>query len=207
MSNPATFWNRIARKYAAQPITDTASYEHKLALTRQYFTAASRVLEYGCGTGATAISHAPYVAEILATDVSDAMIDIARERGEAAGVSNVRFAVLDIEREPVPDGPYDVVLALNVLHLVVDRRGVIAKTASALKDDGVFITSTACLGDAMGFLRWIKPVAHWLGLWPYFAIFTQAQLETDMREAGLTIEQVWRPSKTAAVFMVARKAQ
>ena len=77
MSQDKAFWDRIARKYAQDPIADQTSYEHKLEKTRAHFTPGSRVLEYGCGTGSTAILHAPHVREIVATDLSDEMIAIA----------------------------------------------------------------------------------------------------------------------------------
>ena len=52
------FWNRIAGKYARQPISDEETYEKKLAITRKYLTPESEVFEFGCGTGSTAILHA-----------------------------------------------------------------------------------------------------------------------------------------------------
>jgi len=39
-------------------------------ITQQYFQATWRVLEFGCGTGSTAIVHASHVDHILATDLS-----------------------------------------------------------------------------------------------------------------------------------------
>ncbi|MEM9841084.1 MAG: SAM-dependent methyltransferase, partial [Pseudomonadota bacterium] len=66
MPDKAKFWDRIAEKYARQPISNQKAYEIKLDLTREYFTPQSNVLEFGCGTGSTAILHAPYVAHIHA---------------------------------------------------------------------------------------------------------------------------------------------
>jgi methylase of polypeptide subunit release factors len=55
------------------------------------------VLEFGCGTGSTAIAHAPYVKRILATDVSAKMIEIARANAERAGIENVTFGQAAVE--------------------------------------------------------------------------------------------------------------
>ena len=41
------------------------------------------VLEFGCGTGGTAIIHAPYVKHIRAIDISGNMIAIAKGKAEA----------------------------------------------------------------------------------------------------------------------------
>merc|ERR1739841_442034 len=107
MSQDKAFWDRIARKYAQDPIADQTSYEHKLEKTRAHFTPGSRVLEYGCGTGSTAILHAPHVREIVATDLSDEMIAIARERAAEAGVNNIRFEATDVADLHEPDESFD----------------------------------------------------------------------------------------------------
>lgn len=61
MADLNKFWDRMANKYARQPIADEAAYQHKLDVTRQHFTPQSKVLEFGCGTGSTALLHAPHV--------------------------------------------------------------------------------------------------------------------------------------------------
>ena len=71
------FWNRVARKYAALPIADVAGYERSLERTRSYLRPTDKVLEFGCGTGGTALKLAPSVASIVATDISGEMIAIA----------------------------------------------------------------------------------------------------------------------------------
>ncbi len=87
----ARFWDRIADRYARKPIADQAAYEKKLDITRKYLHEDAGILEIGCGTGGTAIAHAPHVAHVLATDVSAKMLDFGRERAEASGIDNVTF--------------------------------------------------------------------------------------------------------------------
>ena len=65
-------------------MADQAAYERKLAITRECLNPDAQVLELGCGTGSTAIAHAPYVRHIRATDVSSRMIEIARSKAEVA---------------------------------------------------------------------------------------------------------------------------
>ena len=78
------FWDRIAAKYARQPIADQAAYEHKLEVTQKYLTSDTKLFEFGCGTGSTAIIHATKVAHIVAIDVSENMLAIAREKAMKA---------------------------------------------------------------------------------------------------------------------------
>lgn len=207
MSQDKAFWDRIARKYAQDPIADQASYEHKLEKTREHFTPDSRVLEYGCGTGSTAILHAPYVGELIATDLSDAMIEIARERAAEAGVNNVHFAACDVADLDEPDASFDAVLALNVLHLVPDRQAAMRLSHDLLKPEGVFVTSTACLGDGMAFLGLIKPIMRLFRAWPDFQIFKERRLVDELERTGFDIEYRYRPAKSPVVFLIARKRQ
>ena len=86
------FWDRIAKRYARQPISDQAMYEKKLALTQRYMTEQSNVLEFGCGTGATALIHAPKVKHLLAIDFSKKMIEIAVQKASESQPPNLEFS-------------------------------------------------------------------------------------------------------------------
>ena len=77
--NDARFWDRIATKYAADTIADMAGYERTLARTRDFLDGGQTAFEFGCGTGTTALGLAPFVARMVATDISGNMIAIARQ--------------------------------------------------------------------------------------------------------------------------------
>lgn len=206
MDPSSRFWDRIAARYARQPVADEASYQTKLQVTRSYFRPDMEVLEFGCGTGSTAISHAPHVRHIHAIDISSKMLDIARAKADAAGVTNVTFQRAAIDDFSVPDGTYDVVLGLSILHLVENKEAVIAKVYGMLKPGGVFVTSTACLGDSMKYLKLIAPIGRALGLMPLVRAFTAKELEQSLTDAGFAIDHHWQPGKGKAVFIVAKKA-
>ncbi len=203
----ARFWDRIAEKYARKPVADQAAYETKLEKTRGHLGPDMTVLEFGCGTGSTAIHHAPHVAHIDAIDISDAMLAIARDKAESAGITNVDFRQADMDSFDAPDGSYDAVLGLSILHLLDDRRGAIAKVNRLLKPDGVFISSTACIGDTMGYMRPILALGRRFGVFPYVDVFKQAQLISELKEGGFTILEQWQPGKGKGVFIIARKTQ
>ncbi|MGK7889240.1 MAG: class I SAM-dependent methyltransferase [Leptolyngbyaceae cyanobacterium] len=203
---PSTkFWDKIAEKYAQQPIADEASYQKKLEVTRTYFRPDMEVLEFGCGTGSTAILHAPYVKHIRATDISANMIAIAQGKAIAQNISNITFEQADIADLNLPDQSLDAVLGLSILHLLEDKEGAIAKVYQLLKPDGIFVTSTACLGDNMGWFKLIAPIGRILGLFPLVQVFTTQELETSLTQAGFDLDHQWQPGKGKAVFIVAQK--
>jgi SAM-dependent methyltransferase len=96
---------------------------------------------------------------------------------------------------------------LNVLHLIADRRAVIAEAARILKPGGVFVSSTVCLaGSKLRFIRYVAPLARLLGLMPDLFIFSEADLADEIIASGFTIERQWHHGKDGiAVFIIARR--
>ena len=205
MSDEAGFWDKRAAKYAQRPVADQETYDKKLEITRTYFRSDSEVLEIGCGTGSTALAHAPYVKRILATDISPAMINIARDKAEAAQIDNVSFETQAVAGHDIQESCYDVIMAHNLLHLLEDPQAAITAAYRGLKPGGVFITSTACIGDMSWYFRIIAPVGHFIGLIPLVKVFTQAQLMQSFIDAGFVIDHEWLPGKNAAAFIIAKK--
>lgn len=205
MAGPSSFWDRMADKYAAQPIADQAAYQTKLEVTRTYLRPEMDLLEFGCGTGGTALLHAPFVRHITAIDFSPRMIEIARTRAADTNIDNVDFREADIVTFPAPDGAYDAILGMSILHLLENHQKVIARVWRLLKPGGVFISSTACVGDTMGFIKYIAPLGTALGLLPHLNVMTTSQLRADLITAGFEIAHQWEPGRGKAVFIVARK--
>ena len=205
MDREARFWNKLADRYSRRPISDEATYEKKLEITRQYFESNMEVLEIGCGTGTTAIAHAPYVKHILATDLAPRMIEIARDKAQDAGIDNVTFEVSSVDALDVPDGSIDAVMAHNLLHLLDDREPAIADIHRMLKPGGVFVSSTACIGDLSPLLRLIVPIGRLLRLFPLVRSFSADDLKRSLDNAGFDIDHEWQPKKNAALFIVCRK--
>ncbi len=206
MPQPSRFWDRIAERYARRPVADEAAYQRKLEVTRGYLRPEMEVLEFGCGTGSTALVHAPRVKRILAIDISAKMIEIARGKAAAAGIENVAFERATIEGFSAPEGRFDAVLGLSILHLLDDRAAVIAKVHRMLKPGGVFVSNTACLGNTMKWFKLVGPLGAALGLIPKVAVFTVKELEDSLTAAGFEIDHRWQPVKGKAVFIVAKKA-
>ncbi len=199
------FWDRLAERYSKRPIADEAAYQKKLQITREHFRPDSEVLEIGCGTGSTAILHAPHVKHIRAIDISSKMIEIAQGKANAQNIENVTFERSTIDELSVPDRSVDAVLGMSILHLLENKEEVIARVYKMLKPGGVFVTSTACIGDDMKFFKVIAPVGKFLRLMPVVKVFTQQDLADSITDAGFEIDYQWKPSKGAAVFIVAKK--
>ncbi|NOX72701.1 MAG: class I SAM-dependent methyltransferase [Alphaproteobacteria bacterium] len=205
MKPSATFWNFIAKRYAKSPVADEAAYQRKLETTRGYLTPQMAVMEFGAGTGTTAIAHAPFVKHILAVDISPKMLTIARVKAEVAKVDNITFEQSSIDAFTRPDASFDAILGLSILHLLIDREAVIAKVFGMLKPGGVFVSSTSCMDDTGGVMRGVLKVGNAVGVLPLVRFFSVAALVGDLKTAGFAIDQQWQPENSQAVFIVAKK--
>ena len=207
MDQSAKFWDKIAERYSKRPIADEAAYQKKLQVTREYLRPDMEVLEFGCGTGSTAITHAPCVKHIHAIDISSKMIEIAQGKADAEKLENITFKRSTIDEFSVPDQSLDVVLGLSILHLLDNWEAVIARVHRMLKPGGIFVTSTACIGDSMKFFKIVAPIGKFFGLMPLVKVFTTRELEDSLSDAGFKIDYQWQPGKNKAVFIVAKKAE
>ncbi|MBX2800624.1 MAG: class I SAM-dependent methyltransferase [Myxococcales bacterium] len=198
-----TFWNAMATWYARKPIANPEAYEVKLAATRQHLTPTSRVLEIGCGTGSTALVHAAHVSSIHALDSSARMIEIATSKAAEQGVRNVAFEVGTAFE--APSGPFDVVLALNVLHLVEDLRQTLRRCHQLLGPGGVLIASTACITS--GLEPWLIPVPAALGLLPAVRFFSVDALIEAHEAEGFSVSSCSFPGSPTGAFTVAHRVE
>lgn len=206
MAQIERMWDWTARRYAKTPIADQETYERKLNETKALLTPDAEVFEFGCGTGSTALWHAPHVKRIEATDGSAKMIEICREKAEAAGISNVTFRH-ELATEYFGMDKFDAVFAFSILHLLRDRVGALATVERILKPGGRFFSSTMCIKDAGRFMRMVAPVIRIAPIMPYVASFTETQLKAEIEDAGLVIERSWKPKPGAATFIIAQKPQ
>lgn len=198
-------WNRYAKGYAKRVVSDPESYNRKLEQTARRLTPASRVLEVACGTGTTALWHAPNVAHIRATDFSSEMVAIARQKAGAAGVTNVDFMVEAIDDLPAPDGPFDAVLAMSILHLLPDPGAALRRLASQLGPGGYLFSSTVCLRDMGGIVPRLVPCLGWTGIVPRLNPMTADEVLAAHEAAGLGLVDHWRAGPGAALFIEAQR--
>jgi SAM-dependent methyltransferase len=205
----AIFWNRIAHQYAADPIADMAGYEATLRRVQDFLSVDQTVLEIGCGTGTTAIRLAPSTRRWLATDVSTAMVAIAREKLALQPVPSLRFDVADADAPVSQPGTYDAVLAFSLLHLVSDLDLALQQVVQALRPGGWFISKTPCIAEMNPLIPYLAlPLMRAIGKAPPVLRFNGDRLRSAIAAQGMEIVSVERHGtrgKDIRVFIVARK--
>ncbi len=106
-----------------------------------------RVLDAGCGAGHTALSFAPHVREVMALDLTAAMIEQVRRLAAERGLTNVAGCRGDVERLPFPAGAFDVVASRYSAHHWPDPRAALRQFARVLKPDGQFLLADVVAPD------------------------------------------------------------
>ena len=152
MNKSEEFWDKASKNY--DKTEERFEYIHKKARenTKKYLKESQIVLDYGCGTGTVSCEFASLVKEINGIDISSEMIRIAKEKSAASKVDNVNFEKADIFDNRYQKESFDVILAFNMLHTVPNPQSVVQRVNDLLKQEGLFISITPCLGQKMSFL-------------------------------------------------------
>ncbi len=142
------FWDKFANNYDSF-IKNTVdkTYTSVLGNIDSELNLKQHVLEIGTGTGIISFSICSKVSSIVATDISPEMIRIASQKQKDANIKNIDFQVQDSYNLPFPDKSFDIVIASNLLHLLYEPEKPIKEVKRVLKDNGIFIAPTFCVGE------------------------------------------------------------
>jgi len=204
-AHSAKFWDRVAPKYSKQAIADPESYEKKLKASQALMHKDMAIIEFGCGTGSTALIHARHVAHVTATDISDEMIRIATGKAEQQGISNIGFQTSSVESFTEAPIKYDMVFALNLLHLLPNQKAAIDTFSKILKPGGYLVTSTVCLSDKKWLFKPLITVMQWFGKAPYLSFISPEAVENEIISAGFASYEKWTHGRANSFFFIAKK--
>jgi SAM-dependent methyltransferase len=98
-------------------------------------TRGLRVLEIGCGLGTDGAQFAKAGADYTGVDLTNAAIELARERFELFGLTG-KLQVADAENLDFPDESFDVVYSHGVLHHTPDIDAAVQEIRRVLKPGG-----------------------------------------------------------------------
>jgi ubiquinone/menaquinone biosynthesis C-methylase UbiE len=97
------------------------------------------VLDVGCGPGRVAVPLAERLpqGEVVAVDMQEGMLRRAREKGESAHVSNIRFVQAGAGEGKLERNRFDRALLVAVLGEIPNQQAALQEIFDALKPEGI----------------------------------------------------------------------
>jgi len=95
-----------------------------------------QAMDFGCGSGRWSVIVAPRVERLVAVDASPAALAVARRNVTGA---NVTFELATPDALPFPDGQFDLIFSIGVLHHVPDTEGAIRSLSRKLSSGGTLL--------------------------------------------------------------------
>lgn len=111
----------------------------RVAMDAAGLSPGERVLDVGCGCGATSLEIARRVGpggSVLGIDVSNVMLDAARAAGEGDGTPGLEFANADAQTAPLAPGSFDVAFSRFGVMFFADPAAAFANLRRALRPGG-----------------------------------------------------------------------
>ncbi|MGH7321737.1 MAG: arsenite methyltransferase [Candidatus Rokuibacteriota bacterium] len=123
------------------------------------------VLDLGSGGGIDVLLSAKRVGptgKAYGLDMTDEMLELARENQRKTGITNVEFLKGEIEQIPLPDNSVDVIISNCVINLSADKNRVLAEAFRVLRPGGRFAVSDVVVrGEVPKVIR--RSIELWIG--------------------------------------------
>ena len=196
MNKTERFWDKQSIKFEKLVNKDEQSFIKIIENTRKYLKNSDKVLDFACGIGTSSINMINYVKEIQAIDISSGMIEVAKRRMNKLLIKNIDFIQTTL---------FDVITAFNILHLLEDPKIAIHRINELLKPGGIFISSTAFLGEKSLF-RFIFYLISKIGMVPHLKLLKIDELKKIVISENFKITETQKSNHpTPSGFMVAKK--
>ena len=117
----------------------------KRTITNLKLQAGAKVLDVGCGTGASALPAAQAVGKngfVVGVDLASRLLEQARTKAMAAGLDNVEFRQADMTALEYPDGNFDAVVSVFSIFFVPDMESLVRELWRMVRPGGKLAVTT-----------------------------------------------------------------
>ena len=126
---PLGFWERIGKR----------------TVDRLALATGAKILDVGCGTGASALPAAEAVGakgSVIGVDLSARLLERARAKAKARGIANIEFRIADMTSLGYPDGHFDAVVSVFSVFFVPDMEGLVRELWRMVRPGGKLAVTT-----------------------------------------------------------------
>ncbi len=100
-----------------------------------------KVLDFGCGTGITALMFSPNVSCVVGTDLSKGMLEVFKEKIEKNKVKNIKIYNKDILKSPLAEKDFDLIITSMTFHHIENIKKALEILKNYLKSGGYIVIS------------------------------------------------------------------
>ena len=114
-------------------------------VTNLKLPSGAKVLDVGCGTGASALPAAQVVGQsgfVVGVDLSSRLLDRARAKATTAGLANMEFRLADMTALEYPDGNFNAVVSVFSIFFVPDMEGLVSELWRMVRPGGKLALTT-----------------------------------------------------------------
>jgi SAM-dependent methyltransferase len=134
-------WTRLSPGWEEQRayLLETSRPVHAWLVDKLQPADGETILEIGAATGDTGFLAAPGLGpngKLVSTDLSPAMVEVARRRAAELGIRNAEFQAVDAQAMPFPDASFDGIICRWTYMLLPDPAAGLRETRRVLKPNG-----------------------------------------------------------------------
>ncbi len=206
MKRAIQFWNKRSTTFDENARKAESTYQEIMMRTSKHLKTSDVVLDLGCATGRTAMDLSDKVEEVVAIDISDKMIAIAKEKNAIRKKQNIHFERATIYDVQADQEQFNIIMALNVMHLLDDPSDAMNCIYDLLKPGGLFISSTPYKTENISLNNLFLSTLDITGFVPNLKFSQASELEEYVLSAGLEITTTHSiKNTTPSYFMIAQK--
>jgi ubiquinone/menaquinone biosynthesis C-methylase UbiE len=190
-------WDKAAAQYERYWASALEPAQNRL-LQLAELRSGEKVLDVACGTGLLTFRAASTVGakgSVLATDLSDEMVNTLRTVAAERGLAQVRAERMDAQHLTVPDGTFDAAICAFGLMYVPDPLAALREIRRALRPGARVVVGVWGARKNCGWAEIFPIVDQRVSseVCPmFFQLGNEGALEMYMREAGFTEVRVER---------------
>jgi SAM-dependent methyltransferase len=145
-----------------------------------------RVLDVATGAGHTALAFAGLDARVVAYDLTEPMLRVARDFVHGRGAAGVRFVAGDVEALPFRAGAFDVVTCRIAAHHFANVAAAVRQVAQAVRPGGSFLVQDILGHDDAAASAFVTEVERRRDP-SHVRAYRAAEWKAFLRGAGLTV--------------------
>ena len=181
----------VAARWGQMSVPD----DLRAILERVQVPADGRVLDVAAGSGLLSRALAQRVREVVAVDITAAMLEGGREAAKREGISNIHFVEASAEALPFEGGAFDLAMTRFSLHHIAEPQGAVNEMVRVTRGRGqvlvidMLVPDDGALATRANQIEQLRDASHaWTPTW--------SQLKGYLETAGATIVDAFTQERT-----------